>query len=181
MSTTEARGDEDQRNPKKDDDDEEEKGGLFCKILASAEKAMAKAAPSSSPTRRDNTLSRLAVDVDDDSIRRQKRYQYPQSDSKDRRRPLQRRPRLEGRGGADDDGDDDDTEVREGYHRRLATYGPHNFFGKPPSISPVVCARFGCVAVCACECDAMVAVDARVHRRGQGGDACSIESVIGLT
>jgi C3HC zinc finger-like len=164
MSTTEARGDEGQRKQKKDDEDEEE-GGLFREIMASAEKAMAKAAASSSSTRRDKkALDNLAVDVDDDSIRLQQRFQYSRSDSKDRRRPLQRRPLLGGRGGADDYDEDDDTAVRDGYHRRLATYGPHNFFGKPPSISPVVCARFGCVAVCAClRCDAMVAVDARVH------------------
>jgi hypothetical protein len=134
-------------------EDEAEEVGLFRKILASTEKAMALAlaasSSSSSPRRGDKTI--VVVGGDDSSNRRLSRHDDPRTDSKKKRvRTLWRRNHLEE--GEDEEAygrglSDDDEVIRDGYRRRLATYGPHNYFGKPPSISPVVCARFGCVLV----------------------------------
>jgi hypothetical protein len=136
-------------------EDVAEEGGLFRKILASTEKALALAASSSSSSPRRNNKT-IGGGGDDSSIGRLSRHDDPRTDSKRRLRKLRRQNHLEegedegayGRGLSDDD--DDDETVRDGYKRRLATYGPHNYFGKPPSFSPVVCARFGCVLVLVC-------------------------------
>jgi hypothetical protein len=139
-------------------EDEAEEGGLFRKILASTEKAMAMAlaasSSSSSPRCGDKTIVGGVVGGNNSLNRRLSRHDDPRTDSKRRRvRTLWRRNHLEE--GEDEEAygrglSDDDEVIRDGYRRRLATYGPHNFFGKPPSLSPVVCARFGCVPVLVC-------------------------------
>jgi hypothetical protein len=45
----------------------------------------------------------------------------------------------------DDVADGDDRELRTSFQRRVASFRPTNYFGRPTSLSPVVCARFGYV------------------------------------
>lgn len=45
----------------------------------------------------------------------------------------------------EDAGEENKKKIRQSYRYRLSTFSPLNFFGKPPSISPIVCARFGYV------------------------------------